>query len=60
MKMLSDMGSIPIASTIGMALVRNGRSFYIARVLGSQASSIKASAPMSNIISDPFQIISDH
>ena len=42
--MLSDMGSIPIISTIGMALARNGRSSFIARDLGSQASSIKASA----------------
>ena len=29
--MLSDMGSIPIISTIGMALARNGRSSFIAR-----------------------------
>ena len=33
-------------STIGMALARNGRSSFIARDLGSQASSIKASAPL--------------
>ncbi|MGN0673905.1 MAG: hypothetical protein ACI4KJ_05695, partial [Anaerovoracaceae bacterium] len=32
-------------STIGMALVRNGRSSFIARVSGAQASSSKASAP---------------
>ena len=44
MKMLSDTGSIPVISTIGMALVRNGRSSFIARDSGAQASSIKASA----------------
>ena len=44
MEMLSDTGSIPVISTIGMALARNGRSSFIARDLGSQASSIKASA----------------
>ena len=30
-EMLSDMGSTPIISTIGMALARNGRSSFIAR-----------------------------
>ena len=45
MKMLSDTGSIPVISTIGMALVRNGRSSFIARDSGDNASSIKASAP---------------
>ena len=32
------------SATIDMALARNSRSFFIARDLGSQASSIKASA----------------
>ena len=45
-EMLSDMGSTPIISTIGMALARNGQSSFIARDLGSQASGIKASVPL--------------
>ena len=45
-EMLSDMGSTPIISTIGMALARNGQSSFIVRDLGSQASGIKASVPL--------------
>ena len=41
MKMLSDMGSIPIASTIYMALVRNDRSFYIACKPASNLSDLR-------------------
>ena len=45
-EMLLDVGSTPTISTIGMALARNGRSSFIARDLGSQASGIKASVPL--------------
>ena len=43
---LEVRGSIPLCSTIGMALARNGQSSFIARDLGSQASGIKASVPL--------------
>ena len=56
MKMLSDTGSIPVISTIGMALVRNGRSSFIARDSGDNASSIKASAPFQISLQTHFRL----